>query len=48
LELKDFIKDAIKDTSETISKRNSDLNQIDSIVNPKGKAMGKREIVIYN
>ncbi|MXR68755.1 hypothetical protein GNT65_08735 [Shewanella sp. JBTF-M18] len=35
MELKDFIKEAIKDISEAISESNSELSEIGAIVNPE-------------
>jgi hypothetical protein len=47
MELKDFIKEAIKDISEAISETNTDLEKVGAIINPEGVYTSGKDEDLY-
>jgi len=47
MELKDFIKEAIKDVSEAISESNDELSEVGAIVNPKNVHPANKNEEVY-
>jgi hypothetical protein len=47
VELKDFIKEAIKDISEAISETNAELDSVGAIINPEGVYTSGKDEELY-